>query len=149
MMTFNEVVADFTVNRRGDGLVGELGGDCQFAARAARDFFGARKLMRPSVRECVLFSPSGAAVTMSDLVIAGKAPELHGVVNDGMKAYKLVEGSCVWEPDPADTVTSVMDGERGCKHYAATVTTLDRGEVVVDWGIGQFSKLPEDMRLYC
>ncbi len=55
-------------------------------------------------------------------------------------------GSCVWKPD--DVQTPVNEGAMGYKHYVATVMTLDNVRIAVDWGIGQFSDLPEDMRLY-
>jgi hypothetical protein len=146
MMSISEIVADYVVNKRGDELVGEFGGDCQAAARAAEIFFSSRKLMQTSFQECVLYSPSGQSIAMSDRILEAVTPALGGKVRAGMKAYKLIDGSCVWTPE--DVQTPVNEGAMGYKHYVATVMTLDNVRIAVDWGIGQFSDLPEDMRLY-
>eukprot|EP00955_Chlamydomonas_euryale_P088282 364364-Chlamydomonas_euryale.AAC.10 len=132
MMSISEIVADYVVNKRGDC---QSGGDCQAAARAAEEFFGGRKLMQTSFQECVLYSPS----------VHAAAPAKHGLLKAGMKAHKLIDGSCVWEPD---VQTPLIEGAAGYKHYVATVTTLDNVRIAVDWGVGQFLKLPQDMRLF-
>jgi hypothetical protein len=163
MMSVSEIVADYVVNKRGHQLVGQFGGDCQAAARAAEEFFRSRKLMRSAFQECVLFSPSSAPIRFSDRVTAlppGSAPAKEGVLKRGMKAHKLIAGTCVWEPDH-NTDHLVDEGAMGCNHFVATVTALGNERVAVDWGVGQFDfafasasapssspDLPCDVRLF-
>eukprot|EP00955_Chlamydomonas_euryale_P072876 361551-Chlamydomonas_euryale.AAC.1 len=138
MMSVSEIVADYVVNER--EFVGERGGDCQAAARAAEKFFRSRKLMQTKFQECVLYSPSDESITAQ---VHAAAPAKHGVLKAGMKAHKLIDGSCVWEPD---VQTPLIEGAAGYKHCVAAVTTLENVRVAVDWGVGQFPKLPQDMR---
>uniref|UniRef100_A0A7R9VAE5 Uncharacterized protein n=1 Tax=Chlamydomonas euryale TaxID=1486919 RepID=A0A7R9VAE5_9CHLO len=140
MMSVSEIVADYVVNER--EFVGERGGDCQAAARAAEKFFRSRKLMQTKFQECVLYSPSDESITAQ---VHAAAPAKHGVLKAGMKAHKLIDGSCVWEPD---VQTPLIEGAAGYKHCVAAVTTLENVRVAVDWGVGQFPKLPQDMRLF-
>jgi hypothetical protein len=149
MMSVSEIVADYVVNKRGDQLVGQFGGDCQAAARAAEEFFGGRKLMRAAFQQGVLFSPSGAPIRFSDRVCSSSAPAEEGVLKRGMKAHKLIVGTCVWEPDDD---TDLVEGAMGCNHFVAVVTALGNERVAVDWGVGKFSfafsDLPSDIRLF-
>lgn len=144
-MSISEIVADYAVNKRGTELVGDSGGgDCQAAARAAETFFGSRKLMQTVFKECVLYSPSDEPIITTQVHAA--APAKHGQLKVGMKAHKLIDdSSCVWVPDEQ---TPLIEGAAGYKHYVATVTTLDNVSIAVDWGVGQFLKLPQDTRLF-
>lgn len=160
MMSVSEIVADYVVNKRGHEyheLVGQFGGDCQAAARAAEEFFRSRKLMRSAFQECVLFSPSSAPIRFSDRVNAlppGSAPAKEGVLKRGMKAHKLIAGTCIWEPD--HTMDHLVDeGAMGYNHFVVTVTALGNERVAVDWGVvEQFDfassspDLPCDVRLF-
>lgn len=141
-MSVSEIVADFEVNKRGDGQVGVLGGDCQAAARAAEQYFNDNySLMLPKFEECVMYSPSGASFT---LATAGRLPTMDGSIAPTMKAHTLKNGTCVWEPAAQQTPPLA----KGHKHFVASVTTLDGYRVAVDWGIGQFAQLPQDMLLF-
>ena len=37
---------------------------------------------------------------------------------------------------------------KGYVHYVASVVTLDGHNIMVDWGIAQFAKLPSDMMMF-
>ena len=141
MMSVNEIVADFEVNKRGDGQVGVLGGDCQAAAATSKDYFAnSHSLMLPKVEECVMYSPSGASLSLS----SGAKPAMDGNVASTMKAHKLIDKTCVWAPaaSPPAALT------KGYKHFVTSVTTVEGIRVAVDWNIGQFAQLPEDMVLF-
>ena len=143
MLSVNEIAADYVVNDR--SVVGPRGGDCQEAARVAFDFFSDFKLMRPGVKGGVLYSPSGHIRWSAAISEAAGSPDKDGVIDQQMKAYKLVEGSgCVWAPSPDEHPDAV--GTPGHKHFVACVTALD-GVVAVDWGILQFD-LPDDVVLF-
>ena len=144
-MSMAEIVADYEVNNRGEGLVGPFGGDCQFAARAAEEFFSKiHGLMRAIMVTVVMYSPSGATLSLAP-GINGTAPVKDRTVPDGAKPYRLTwEGSCVWTRDD----TPHPGPCKGYVHYVANVVTLDGHNIMVDWGIAQFAKPPSDMRMF-
>eukprot|EP00798_Chlamydomonas_sp_ICE-L_P011158 gene11158-biopygen12612 len=143
-MSMAEIVADYEVNNRGEGLVGPFGGDCQFAARAAEEFFSKiHGLMRAIMVTVVMYSPSGATLSLAP-GINGTAPVKDRTVPDGAKSYRLTEGSCVWTQDD----TQHPGPCKGYVHYVASVVTLDGHNIMVDWGIAQFAKLPSDMMMF-
>jgi hypothetical protein len=156
LMSKSEITADFVVNDRGAGLVGDEGGDCQLAAEAALKFFEHRKIMKARREMGVMYSPSGAGITMgvaSGAFADGRQPDARGEVRRGSLAYTLVEG-CLWTRDPAADVpveaaaADPLQPRVGCMHFVVSVDTLDGERVVVDWGIKQFEKIPVDMRLF-
>eukprot|EP00798_Chlamydomonas_sp_ICE-L_P000339 gene339-biopygen78 len=143
-MSMAEIVADYEVNNRGEGLVGPFGGNCQFAARAAEEFFSKiHGLMRAIMVTVVMYSPSGATLSLAP-GINGTAPVKDRTVPDGAKSYRLTEGSCVWTQDD----TQHPGPCKGYVHYVASVVTLDGHNIMVDWGIAQFAKLPSDMMMF-
>jgi len=145
-MSVSEIVADFEVNKRGDNQVGNLGGDCQAAARAAEQYFNDHhSLMLPKFEECVMYSPSGASFTQATVGWQHpNLPTMDGHVTPNMTAHTLKAGTCVWEP----VALPVQVCAKGHKHFVTSVTTLEGSKVAVDWGIGQFAQLPHDMMLF-
>eukprot|EP00798_Chlamydomonas_sp_ICE-L_P027802 gene27802-biopygen5217 len=144
-MSMAEIVADYEVNNPGEGLVGPFGGNCQFAARVAEEFFSnIHGLMRAIMVTVVMYSPSGAPLSLAP-GINGTAPVKDRIVPDGAKPYRLTwEGSCVWTRDD----TPHPGPCKGYVHYVANVVTLDGHNIMVDWGISQFAKLPSDMMMF-
>ena len=138
MMSRREILLDFQT-RRGSY---EHGGDCGLAAAEAWEFFDrVHKLMLPEVVDGVLFSPSGGAAVMK---VPGTSPDMAVGISPAMKPFKR-DADCIWVPD--DSSSAVMN-KVGAAHRVTLVTTLEGERVVVDWGIGQFSSLPEDMVLF-
>jgi hypothetical protein len=153
-MSKAEILADYVVNGRGAGLVSDFGGDCQYAAGVALDFFGQRKIMNARIEEGVLYSPSGAHVVMgvaSGAFASGGLPPSQREIRSGALAYKLDEG-CLWVRDRSADVAlenPSLPKAVGCQHFVVSVDTLDGGErMVVDWGVKQFGEIPQDMRLF-
>lgn len=144
MMSVAEIVADYQVNDRGCCLVGQNGGDCLYAATTAFTFFEhTYALMRPRIVSCVLLSPSNAPLLMGDGIMC--VPEAAGDISADATAYQLMPGTCVWLNDGSSPHPGSVTGY---KHYAISVQTLGGEIVMVDWGISQFSHVPDDMRLY-
>eukprot|EP00798_Chlamydomonas_sp_ICE-L_P011166 gene11166-biopygen12620 len=122
----------------------ELVADYEFAARAAEEFFSKiHGLMRAIMVTVVIYSPSGATLSLAP-GINGTAPVKDRTVPDGAKPYRLTEGSCVWTQDD----TQHPGPCKGYVHYVASVVTLDGHNIMVDWGIAQFAKLPSDMMMF-
>eukprot|EP00798_Chlamydomonas_sp_ICE-L_P026289 gene26289-biopygen11240 len=143
-MSMAEIVADYEVNKRGEGLFGSFMGDCQVAAKAAVAFFSnIHGLMHSRMVTVVMYSPSGATLSLAP-GINGIAPVKDGTIPDGAKPYRLTEGSCVWTQDD----TQHPGPCKGIIHYVASVVTLDGHKIMVDWGIAQFSKPTSDMRMF-
>jgi hypothetical protein len=144
-MSQREILLDF-VDRQARYLEG---GDCGLAAAEAWEFFDrSHKLMRPKLVVGVLYASGG------DKAVRGKpatVPAQLVGVNSTMKPYKLLEQQsdkgCIWVLMSDEASGPVMN-EVGIGHRVTLVTPLEGGRVVVDWGIGQFSYLPADIRLF-
>ena len=140
LMSKREILLDF-VDRR---TRYQEGGDCGSAAAEAWEFFDrSHKLMRPRLVDGVLCASSGNKAVMGKP--ATVPAQLVGI-NPTMKPYKLLE-QCIWVPDVDEALHAVMN-DVGMAHRVTMVTPLEGGRVVVDWGIGQFSYLPADIRLF-
>ena len=145
LMSKREILLEF-VGRRVRYLEG---GDCGLAAAEAWEFFDrSHKLMRPRLVDGVLYASSGNKAVMGKP--ATVPAQLVGI-NPTMKPYKLLEQcadkGCIWVPDVDEDLHAVLN-DVGMAHRVTMVTPLEGGRVVVDWGIGQFSYLPADIRLF-
>lgn len=139
MMSKREIVQDFLVMNRGSQY--SIGGDCNAAAGAAWEFFNrVHMLMRPKLVNGVLWSPSGAKVVMGS---TNTSPECLGGISPSMVPF-MRDDECVWVEDEAMEVMN----EHGANHRVILATTLDGDRVVVDWGISQFSFVPNDIKLF-
>ena len=136
-----EIDSDFS-ERREDY---KAGGDCGLAAAEAWEFFDrAHKLMRPELMDGVLFAADGEKAVMGKSNIS---PDQTVGINPTMKPFKLLNrgSGCIWVSDES---SPALVNEKGMAHRVCLVTTLEGERVVVDWGIGQFSYLPENLRLF-
>ena len=144
LMSKREILLDF-VNRRAQY---QEGGDCGLAAAEAWEFFDrSHKLMRPKLVDGVLYAASGEKAVMAKP--ATVPAQLVGI-SPTMKPHKLLELSdkgCIWVPLEDDALHTVMT-DVGMAHRVTMVTPKEGGRVVVDWGVGQFSYLPSDIRLF-
>lgn len=152
MMSVAEIVADYEVFKRGEGLVGQNGGDCQAAAAEACVFFSSsHRLMAPEVVSSVLYCTPGSQPVMGVDALARVLPAKDGALSPGMKAYKLDVGTCIWRPDPESPVVPMGEGGNavtGYKHFVVCVKTLEGFCIAVDWGVRQFAAIPDGARLY-
>jgi hypothetical protein len=141
MMTLREIQEDF--RRLGRMANHSEGGDCRLAAAEAWEFFDrTHRPMSARLVDGVLYAKSGAKAVMGK---SGKIPAENAGVSPNMAACKLLRGNCVWVPDEDDAPAM---NTHGMAHRVTVVTTLEGKRIVVDWGIGQFSYLPDDIRLY-
>lgn len=143
LMSLAEIEADFVVNGR-RALYAE-GGDCELAGADATVFIeNTHHLMRPKLVQGVLYARSGKPVMSK----TGKSPDARGCIVPTMRRYVLrASDSCIWEP-AADVSSHDMMNVCGMNHRVALVHTLEGAQVLVDWGVGQFSMLPPDIGLY-
>ena len=141
LMSMREIEEDYIGCRMS---MYQEGGDCRLAAAEAYGFFNrCHKLMHAKLVDAVLYAPSGKKPVMRKPQIT-PPEQVH--ISPIMKRFKLQKKSqCIW----------VLDGEShdvknvlGASHRVTLVTTLEGDRVVVDWGIGQFSDMPDDMRLF-
>ena len=144
LMSQREILLDF-IDRRARY---REGGDCGLAAAEAWEFFDrSHKLMRPKLMDGVRYAASGEKAVMGK---SGTVPAQLVGISPTMKPYKLLECSdkgCIWVPLAEEALHTVMN-DVGMAHRVTMVTPLEGGRVVVDWGIGQFSYLPADIRLF-
>lgn len=145
LMSKREILLDF-VDRRARY---QEGGNCSLAAAEAWEFFDrSHKLMRPRLVDGVLYASNGVKAVMGKP--ATVPAQLVGI-NPTMKPYKLLEQcadkGCIWVPAVDEALQAVMN-DAGMAHRVTMVTPLEGGRIVVDWGIGQFSYLPADIRLF-
>lgn len=139
MMSMREILGDFNELRRGRY---EEAGSCGLAGADSWDFFErAHKLMQPKLVTGVLYSPSGGKLVMSQ---TDTSPDSAAGISPNMKPFKRHEG-CIWVRDES---SAPVENVCGASHRVTLVTTLDGERIVVDWGICQFSSLPDDTRLF-
>ena len=145
LLYLEEIDADFTVNGR-RALYAE-GGDCELAGAEAWAFFNAtHKLMRPKLVQGVLYACSGQPVMGK----TGRQPDATDGITPVMQRYVLrglESDGCIWEP-AGDACSHGVMNVCGMRHRVALVHTLEGARVLVDWGVGQFSRLPLDIGLY-
>ena len=141
MMSVSEVQADFVLNNRRAQYA--EGGDCQLAACEAAAFFDTtHRLMSPKIVQGVLYAGSVIQPVMGR---TGRSPDARTLIMPTMKRYVL--DGCMWRA-ANDTDSHGVINVRGCSHFVTRVMTLDGQRVFVDWGIGQFSSLPEGASLF-
>jgi hypothetical protein len=141
MMSVSEVQADFVLNNRRAQYA--EGRDCQLAACEAAAFFDTtHRLMSPKIVHGVLYAGSVIQPVMGR---TGRSPDAHALITPIMKRYVL--DGCMWRA-ANDTDSHGVINARGCSHFVTRVITLDGQRVFVDWGIGQFSSLPEGVSLF-
>ena len=141
MMSVSEVQADFVLNNRRAQYA--EGGDCQLAACEAAAFFDTtHRLMSPKIVQGVLYAGSVIQPVMGR---TGRSPDARMLITPTMKRYVL--DGCMWRA-ANDTDSHGVINVRGCSHFVTRVMTLDGQRVFVDWGIGQFSSLPEGASLF-
>ena len=134
-MAIPEVQADFESNARRSQY-----GECQMvAASDAWAFFHCtHPLMRPKIVQGVLYSSS------SGLGTTPVGPSRAGIIPT-MKRYVL--RGCVWMPAEDADDHGVMNAT-GTNHRITCVTTQEGERVLVDWSIGRFGNVPDDLGLF-
>lgn len=129
------------------GVIYNESDDCLLAAVKSKIFFAnCCPVMCPKVISGVLYSPSGGIFRNkpNEPVIAGKPDAGKPVYGD---AFALSTGGCVWEKRTDILAPAIELNTMGYNHFVTLVDSED-GTVAVDWGLGNFSNIPEDILLF-
>ena len=142
LMSISEIREDFAFNRES---IYKTGGDCLLAASEAWVFIDStHSLMYPKMVDGVLYSRNGGKPVLNE---SKKIPDEDGCVTPFMRRYVRLDGGCIWVPADDEQDHNVMNA-RGMKHRVTCVTTLEGQRVVVDWSVGQFGWMPDDIGLF-
>eukprot|EP00798_Chlamydomonas_sp_ICE-L_P009318 gene9318-16449_t len=144
MLSMREIASDYLTSGRCDEYVAS--GSCMRAAFEAQVFFTTtHALMEAKVIKCVLFSPSGGKLLQK---ADGREPKRDPDALVAMKRPFVLREECIWQPEDGGMVLEPDSNKIGFNHCITLVCTLEGLHVAVDWSLGQYVNVPEDMRLY-